>query len=224
MALTYRSNTQAGNASGGSLVVTKPTGVADGDVLIAVGYLESDTNSWTTVPSGWSLVRTNSNAGAFRQDVWLKRAASEGASWTWAPNSSNWRGVTVLAYSGQTGSGSTLYDVLGTAEIADADTVPQAPSATTTVNSETVLAIHSNYAGLNGTETGFATTERADNGTVIVSEGTQATAGATGTTTFSVGTVDHASFHLALLNDTGGGAAATSAPPFVPSFAHLIGR
>lgn len=207
MALTYRSNTQAGNASGGSLSVTKPTGVADGDVLVAVGYLESDTNSWTTVPSGWSLVRTNSNAGAFRQDVWLKRASSEGASWTWAPTSSAWRGITVVAYSGQTGSGSTLYDVLGTAEIADGDLLPQAPSVTTTVNNETVLAIHSNYSGLNSTESGFATTERTDNGIAIISEGTQATAGATGTTGYSTGTVDHASFHLALLNDTGGGAA-----------------
>lgn len=80
-----------------SVTINKPTGVADGDLMIATIHTNNQT---VTAPSGWSLLDSQLS-GVMRNHVYYKVASSEGSSYAWSiPNGSNiggaitaWRGV-----------------------------------------------------------------------------------------------------------------------------------
>ncbi|MFK5283265.1 hypothetical protein ACI3PL_27205, partial [Lacticaseibacillus paracasei] len=55
MTYTYRAGASAGNSSGAGVSPGKPSGTVDGDLLRAITYLETDTNTWASVPAGWTL-------------------------------------------------------------------------------------------------------------------------------------------------------------------------
>jgi hypothetical protein len=212
VAYTYRASTSAGNASGGSLTVNKPTGTVDGDLLIVTFYLESDTNTFDTVPTGWNTGGSIANTGAFKIWSFWKLASGEGASWAWVPHTSAWRAAVCAAYSGGSGSGSFV-DVTGTGGQADgaANTSQTAPSVTTVANNDIVVYHYGNYNGDNQSGiSGFATNLRISFGSATISDATKTPAGATGTswpTTF--GAEDYAAIHMAyLLTGAGGGGTA----------------
>jgi hypothetical protein len=112
-------------------VITKPTGTANGDVMIA--FLESG-NDTISAPAGWTLVEHKLYAaGNMVSAVWWKVAASEGASYTFTDDSADstplegaivtYRGVSTSApVNVQTSSTTTGTDVGST------------PAATTTAN------------------------------------------------------------------------------------------
>lgn len=206
MPYAFRAATTQGNASGGAIAVSKPAGTVDGELIIIAANLEDDLNTWSSVGAGFTALRRDVNAPLMSLQLWWKRASGEPASWTWTPAATGWRSVVALTYSNNTGTGNQV-DVDGTAQILDADTSPDAPSIVTTVANDLLLAVHNNYQGAAATETGAATTERADFGGVVISDALSVAAGATGVTTFSAGTVDHITRHLAMLLDSGGAAA-----------------
>lgn len=217
MAYTYRASSSQGNASGSGVTVTKPTGTVDGDLIIVVAYLESDTNTWASVGSGFttSAALTQDNTGAFQLQVWWKIAASEPASWTWTPTTGSvWRTVVCASYSGGSGSGERV-DVAGGAQgdgvLINSQT---APSVTTTVADDLLIFAYANFSGTDAATTvGAASNLRVSFGGLIIADATIASPGATGTTRPSdgPGTEDYAALHVALFLSPGGGVVAGGA-------------
>jgi hypothetical protein len=209
MPLTYRSSSQQGNSSGGALTVTKPTGTVDGDLIVVYTQLETNTNSWTA-PVGFDLVRTDTIAATYRTDIWVKRASSEPTSWTWTPATTGvWRVAVAVSYSGHTGSG-TFVDVHGGTSATINSGNVSAPSVTTTVANDQLLALYNNFNSEPWSySSGAATTERADFGGMTIYDVLRVSAGATGTTTLSTtsGTQQITAAHVALFESSaeGGG-------------------
>lgn len=213
MALAFRSGstTSAGNASGGSLTVTKGTGVVDGDIMVVLLYLESDTNTWGTVPSGWTSVFREPNAGAFNLEMFVKRASGEPASWVWVPTTTGvWRTAVFAADSGGTGTGTILDLANGSqGDLVTPVTNQTAPSIVTTVTNDMLIFGYGNFSGADVTATtGAATNVRVSFGGVAIADAIRASAGATGTTAPSAGpgSETYAAIHAALISDTGSGA------------------
>lgn len=116
MAAAYRSHTVQNNSGSGTITINKPSGVVDGDVLIA--FFSEDSNTpRITPPGGWSAA-SGSGIGANGEIVvgtsavlqcFTKVASSEGASWAFTPSASYTGVVGVIAYSG--GDSTTPIDV-----------------------------------------------------------------------------------------------------------------
>lgn len=90
--------------AGTSLVGNKPSGTADGDLLLA--HLSIASSAVTvTPPTGWTLLREFTNSvGAPQGQVYAKIAASEGSTWTWTLSASREATVITHAYSPSTGT------------------------------------------------------------------------------------------------------------------------
>lgn len=99
------------NAS--SVTVNKPTGVAEGDLLIAQVFHRA-TGYSTGVPSGWTLIRsslaTTGSFGAQRLEVYTKTAgASEPANYSWTfPSSASRYAAGIVAYRNAAVAGSSI--------------------------------------------------------------------------------------------------------------------
>lgn len=82
MTVALRADSEVTNSSAGtSVVLTKPAGTADGDVLIAF-VAEIGVGS-ITAPAGWTLIGSEPAGSTLTVAAYRKVAASEGASWTW---------------------------------------------------------------------------------------------------------------------------------------------
>lgn len=215
MAFAYRASTSAGNASGGALSINKPTGTASGDLLVAVLYLENDTNTWSSVPSGWTLATSQVNTGLFKIWVYYKWAGgSEPSSYSWTPTTNNWRTAVMAAYSGGSGSGSQP-DVSGGSQ-GDGitpSTDQTAPSVTPTADHDLLVFGYGNFSGTDvGSMSGKATNLRISfGGTTIADFLDVSPAAATGTSSPSsgVGTQDYAAVHVGFFLSPGGGGGVT---------------
>ena len=75
MAPTYRNIATLAGANGSSAVISKPTGVADDDVMLALIHIEGGSRT-VTAPSGWVKIDERSQ-GDFTDYLYWKRAASE---------------------------------------------------------------------------------------------------------------------------------------------------
>jgi hypothetical protein len=231
MALTYRSSTAStAGGSGDALSVTKPSGVADGDILVAAFYWETAANT-ITPPAGWTLIlkETNVNPSPTIQLVaFWKRASSEPASWTFTPGTNGqWRFYVCAAWSGATGSGDQV-DVKGSTHGSNNIIAP--PSVTTTAATETVLMLQNNWNGNDCTYTsGPCPTKRVGFAGLAIWEGTKSTAGATGAGDYRFGTEDWNAITVAFKDDSGGGGVTGSggvsfgAPALAASGAETIG-
>lgn len=211
MAYAFRQVSTQGDASGAAITVTKPTGTVDGDLILVVAYLETDTNSWSSVGAGFNVwaAAGKANTGAFLMQVWWKIAASEPASWTWTPTATAWRGVTCASYSGGTGSGAGRTDVAnGSQADAVADTSQTAPSITTTAAHDLLAYCYGNFNGVAVTGmSGACTNLRGSIGGTTIADALDQAQGATGTSNETgVGTADYAASHASFFLDTGGGA------------------
>jgi hypothetical protein len=219
MAYSFRAASTNGNASGGSLVVSKPTGTVDGDLVVVVAYLESDTNTWSAIGSGFTedTGAAIANTGALNMRFYWKIASGEGASWTWTPTTNAWRTVHAAAFSGATGAGATRVDVRGAGSQADGviETSQTAPSVTPTVAGDLLIFGYGNFSGNTASSlVGAATGLRANVGGVIIGSNEAATTSPTGTTRpVSIGTNDYAANHVAFFLDTGGGGGSNRVKP-----------
>lgn len=200
MAYSFRAATSAGNASGGALSINKPAGTVDGDLIIVVGYLESDTNTWSSIGTGFTEAKNQDNTGLFDLRIWYKWASGEPASWTWTPTTTGWRTLVCASYSGGGGSGNPV-DVTSGAQ-ADGVTTPNqtAPSVTTTVANDLLIFGYGNFSGTNVTSmSGAAANLRVSLGGCTIADANIATASATGTSNplGGPGTEDYAAMHAA---------------------------
>lgn len=94
-----RADTTVASGARSTLTIGKPTGTADGDLLVAAIIVDSaDT---VTAPAGWNLIATTLySASAKHTKTYWKVASSEGASWDWTIGASVGNNGWVGAYTG----------------------------------------------------------------------------------------------------------------------------
>ena len=91
------------HGSGVPLVVDKPTGVVEGDMLICVLALRNGT---PTNPAGWDWIVSTSNSGdgtSGRYMAWKLAGSSEPGTYTWTMSSGTDRVGQITAFAGTTG-------------------------------------------------------------------------------------------------------------------------
>ena len=171
---------QTGSTKTGSpLTITKPTGVATGNLMVATVSLR-DATATLTAPAGWTLLTSVASSGnTTKQYVFTKVAtAGEAASYTfsWAGGSgaTDSSGV-ILAYSGiWAGAGSNVDT--STTSTANASTTAATTAGTATYAQDMILALYGT-AGASSFTTPAGMTVR---GTVTSQSGSPATRSSTG--------------------------------------------
>lgn len=126
----FRAVETAINASGvsaTSVTVTKPTGTADGDLLIAITH--SPASSSITAPAGWTRLGTFDDPSQIRSAIYKKFASSEGASYAWTFGTAGAIGVSIAAFSGAHDVLSWSGKVTGTEDPATGDDLAAARDA-----------------------------------------------------------------------------------------------
>ncbi len=139
-----------GGAKPTSIVVTKPTGVAENDGMVGLLILHHAGEALPTVtpPAGWTLVETfQSNGGATSGGeyfLYTKSAgSSEPANYTWSIDSEvSGMGGVILAYTSiDINKGTDGFDVdASSSDISTADNF-DAPSITTTAKRDQLICI-----------------------------------------------------------------------------------
>lgn len=76
---TVQSYSINSRTTAGTLTVTKPSGVVDGDLMIAHGQTNSTTD--ITAPAGWTQIHETENDNSTGMQTWYRVASSEGASY-----------------------------------------------------------------------------------------------------------------------------------------------
>jgi hypothetical protein len=139
---TFR-DVQSSTVTGGtSLVVTKPSAVADGDYMVVAICIPS-TRSVSAVPSGWTVAPNlpfESGPTTTTLYVYTKVAASEGSSWTWTLDSATDALAVAIAYSGQ--NTATPLNVSAVPITAPTSSTITTPSITPTVDGCTIVGIY----------------------------------------------------------------------------------
>lgn len=98
---TAVTNSNAAASVAGNLVVNVPSGVQDGDLLIACVYKALDSVHTLTAPAGWTQIGTAEEAPAnINASMWRRVASSEPASYTWNISSTGIWGVAQVAFRG----------------------------------------------------------------------------------------------------------------------------
>jgi hypothetical protein len=172
----------AQNATGATtLVVTKPSGVVEGNVMIAT--VTAKETGALTPPSGWTAILNLTQGTALRQVTYYKVAtASEPSSYSWGLGTSRAASGGIAAYSGV----NPTVPVDATASATGASGNAALPSATTSAPNDLVLAVAS-FAAATTVTPDASTTERFDvasgSNTTEVADFAQASAGATGAKT-----------------------------------------
>jgi len=218
----FRSSTSTGTSAGtSSFTMNKPSGVVDGDLLLAFTECGRESSRGAQVgPSGWvNLVSNNQETGpSHNLQCWVKIAtASEPASYTWTNSAGGaWAGV-ILAYDDRTTGGATASGAESTL-----DTTLTNDGVTTTVADSIVVyayAVNESASPTRIPVTAHAsTTKRGEaNSTttaigmgVTVCDESRPTAGATGSrnATTAGGNSTNTWIAVELFLDSGGGGGA----------------
>ena len=199
----FRSAASA-TTTGATLTISKPTGVALNDVLIASIGLTPSTGT-ITPPSGWVLVRRTNNAGPTSNSlaVYYKVATgSEPASYAWGMSGSSFTTGGVQAFTGV--DTTTPIDVENGQTTASA-TTHATPSITTSMANTMLVTSHAFASGAtwtppSGMTEGFDKANANNNATGLAVEGNWlllAVAGATGVKTATAsGNADAGNTHI----------------------------
>lgn len=87
-------------SAGTTTVVTKPSGTVDGDLLVAILGNRAATKTMSSVPSGWTLITSNTGATNKGMYAYWKIASSEPSDWTWTWGASGLNAGAVLRING----------------------------------------------------------------------------------------------------------------------------
>ncbi|MDX9956266.1 MAG: hypothetical protein RBT75_19375, partial [Anaerolineae bacterium] len=202
MAIAFRASATAGDDDLSSLTISKPAGVQDGDIMIALLYREG--SSWT-LPAGWTQLAEQApeaGCGYHRLTVAWKRASSEGASYTFTLAASDWVVGIILAFSGCAPTGNPVDTYAGHAADSFIPTVRAASITPSSDGCMLVIAASSMYETITAGSSGYTAVTKATT-TMLYRE--QATAAATGEVVLNdIGSQCWATVHLALLPEGGG--------------------
>jgi hypothetical protein len=185
--ITHVNSQQTADATGTTVVITKPTGLADGDVMVA-HIVAGMTGSTHTPPAGWTEMGGATTISSMVVTTWVKvvtNAAGEAANYTWTTNSGSKTGR-ISAYRGV----SNTHPLNAWASASNATgTTATAPSVTTTRPNCLVIAAHaSEENGAIGDPAGMAVRTSDETGDLSsqLADITVAAAGATATYAASV--------------------------------------
>ncbi len=211
--VVYESFAEAkANVAALTLTLPRPSGVAAGDLLIAVASVANGFSAPTmAAPAGWTLVSRLGNSSAVSGGVWWKIAtASEPAdyafTWTPAGKAYGW----VMRFSGA----SATTPIHAVATNVDASSSPLCPAVTTTMKNTMAVRIGAfdssevnvDNAGMAGYTT--ITVDRSDTGAGSASGGASRralpVAGTSGTASFSLtGSQEYITFTIAIAPESG---------------------
>ena len=193
--------------TGTTLTITKPSGTATNDVLVA-SIAVTPSTATITPPSGWTLVRRMDNAGPTSNSlaVYYKAAgASEPASYAWGLSGSSF---TVGGIQGFTGIDTASPLEVENGQSTASGTTHATPSITTSVANAMLVASHAfassqSWTPPSGMTESFDQRSGANNATGLSIEGSRvllAVAGASGTkTATAAGSADAGNAHLLAL-------------------------
>lgn len=141
MSQAFRSLSQATANQVASITIAKPSGVMDGDVMVAVVV-----NTTVSAPSGWASVGTWGDVGGGfappRVNVFYKVASNEGGSYTFSVTNSDLNPTIgcIVAYSGVSVSPSPI-DASGGSYDTAPNTSADSPSLPLSSTGETLVHI-----------------------------------------------------------------------------------
>lgn len=193
----YETGATASN-NGTNLVVSTPTGTADGDLLLAVVSGENHGAS-LSAPAGWTQIFQGTSPSNFVMAVWYRVASSEPATRTFSSTISHAMNGAIIRYSGA--DQTTPIDASGWAT---AFGNPVAPDITTTVGGTTVVRMGSledssvSDIGYPPGTNGRIEFDIVPGQVTSVADLPQATAGPTGTATFTGSGDDYVAATIAL--------------------------
>jgi hypothetical protein len=136
----------------GTTTVAKPTGTANGDIMVMSLFVGSATAAnivIDTFPAGWTLVGTPTlvqvNSGSFNGKLWVmwKRASGEGASYDFLHSNTLSTEASIAAYSNGVLSGSAIAVFSQTAQNEATTNVAVATGITTTAYTKLIYVGHS---------------------------------------------------------------------------------
>jgi len=97
MAISFVNSNNSNTASANSLVLTKPTNTADGDIMFASIV---NTNYYSnSLPTGWTLL-AEATVSTIKYQLFYKVALSEGASYTFGYQANSRMGGVIVSYRG----------------------------------------------------------------------------------------------------------------------------
>lgn len=225
------SNNAADIAPTTGLTITKPSGLADGDILYAViNKLHSSGGDWSS--SGWAnLSAQATTAGSDINSSILRKVISstsgEPASYTFTNTDGASRPISGCIITVRDGDTSTPEDATSTAANGTNDDNPDSPSITTNTDGALVIVFHgANNAGQNAltfaAPSGYTLAVSENSGDVraqcAISYAVKASAGATGALTWlnttDAGTAEWHTYTVAVKPAAGGGGVT------IPIFVH----
>lgn len=226
MSITHR-NSASNSVSAQAITISVPSGVVDGDVMIAVVEVAATAGTVAsttfTAPSGWTSV-ANSVATNTRMQTWIRVASSEPASYQWTIAGGVDRAITgiIAAWSG--GDTSTPQDTTAAAG-AGTNSPMVAPTITTVTAGAMLVCAWGNRAGSGDMAVPGGMTERAEAGAgpdIIIGEKLITPAGVTGTQSVTSASNNWAAVAIALRPAAAAGDAPLSRP-FAPPFRGAFG-
>lgn len=194
MAIAFR-NAGSAEAAAGTVIVSKPSGIVDNDLLVATGVINGGATI-TSPPSGWTLIHSETS-GANTFYTYLKRASSEGSSWTWTLSGFATGTMLASGYSGV--DTSTAQDVSATNVAAGIAATTVIPGATTVTNNAWFITAAMQAFGSSGAAftapSGFsvdaAATATTTTNTLALGHKAITPAGATGSSTWTTSDSGH---------------------------------
>lgn len=208
MAFTYVNGNNYDSAASTTIVLSKPSGVAEGDIMWAFVGRNGSTSAPSSVPTDWTASATDTNIGLLDfVGIYYKVAgSSEPSSYTWTWSASEKSAGTIDAWRGGFDTASPI-DVVSNTQYTTSNSTVRAASFSITEDASPVIyfgAVYYNVGGQSFTPpSGF--TERQDFGSTAgdiwleVSDN-QLDSGATGDldATFSVSSANKHAFAVSL--------------------------
>lgn len=190
MAVAYRSTSTLVSAGASSLAVAAPAGLANDDIMIAIAKGVTG-STVTSVPSGWTLIRTITSAS-----LYWKRASSESGTYTWGFSSSIACRASISAYTGVITSG-TPYDAENGQENASSNSITAPSCSPVQSNGYLVFVASLNNSAADRTVTPPGSmVEDYDSGLRMLQTFAHEQLSASGATGTRVGTIDAAAANI----------------------------
>lgn len=218
MAVAFRSADGTDGGTATSISLNKPSGTVDNDAMLAVIYIElgsSDPPTGMTDPSGWNRLVAGIANSSFWLAVYSKKAASEGASWTWSWTTSAYCSGHVASFSGGDTTNPFHQAALGTATTGSTVTYP---SVTTSVADTMIVGLVTAWSAGESAPATFSTAHDPGTYSGAIYYKAFAGPGAFGTYTGGVTSGAEGAIAATVAIKPPDAAAATSSPPiYIPT-------
>lgn len=144
MTITVVNPTSAGvSPAAGSIVLTVPTGTADGDVMLALIAVDGGSGATMTPPGGWTLEKSQDRTTTIKGLLYSRVASGEVAgttTYTWSVSPNELMGGGIVTYRGV--DTTTPMDATPTGAIGNSQSVDGATLTTVTDGAMVILGVY----------------------------------------------------------------------------------